>query len=102
MEKLLKIYRGEYGLTSTFWFWYLGISFLLAIVYSAIGTFVDLTRTVGSVGLLIILAWVVFASLAVINSASYDGSRGLWGWLATIWVTVSTLRALYSTYILLS
>lgn len=85
--------RGEMSLAKTFWGGYVGISLMIAVVGGTIGTFFDL---VGLPVMIVALAWALFASWAVVVAAGKNGGRSTWGWIASIYVFISSAWAVFS------
>jgi|TARA_R110000796_G_scaffold67276_2_gene154290 hypothetical protein len=81
-----KFARGEMSLAKTFWGGYVGVSLMIAVVGGTIGTFFDLA---GLPVMIVALAWALFASWAVVVAAGKNG-RGAWGWIASIYVVLSS------------
>ena len=93
LNLLKKWFKGEYGLAKTYWlFGVLGF----IIVFGTAFIVVDVAKQLYliknaklyhqifiSVSILKML-YATLASVAVINSATYKRTRGLWGWIATI------------------
>ena len=92
MSNVSKLFRGEMGLTSTFWLWYVGGSIVLAVILATVIAFVTDAGMIETGGMLAFMVWAIFISLAVINAASYNRTRGLWGWVATVFVSLTFLR----------
>jgi hypothetical protein len=96
MEKLTKFARGEMGLAKTFWLGYIGVSVAMALFFAALMTFI--IPGAGGFLMLVVLAWAVFASWAVVNAAGYTGSRSTLGWVATIYVVLVSGWAIISVF----
>lgn len=97
----MDLFKGKAGLAKTYWLWYvLGGAVLTAGYYAS--TFAAIKNfnnpfifNVLSYGYPIFqAAWIVFFSIAVINSASYNRKRGGWGWVASILAVIGILKAL--------
>jgi|GEM_PF-2985937 len=100
MNSLSKLFRGEMGLTSTFWLWYVSGSIILAILLTTMITFITNVGSIETSVTLAFMSWAIFISIAVINAASYNRTRGLWGWVATVFVSLTFLRVGFLLYMM--
>lgn len=90
---LRKFAHGEMGLAKTFWGGYVGISVVLAIIGGTIATFLD---SAGLPVMIIALTGALFASWAVVAAAGRNGSRTIWGWIASAYVVIASAWAVFS------
>ncbi len=103
MQFLRDLLAGKQGLAVTYWLWgVVGSVIVTALVYVAIIFSVQLVNQPVAHNALIYgisgfaIAWSVFVCVAVINASTYERTRGIWGWLATILAVLGILGALRS------
>lgn len=113
IDFISKVFRGEFGLTKTFWF--LGLSFTLcvSIPFNLITKYFLVPKSyqypiftsfADGLGLIQLLLFFL-VGIAIIRSTGFERKRGLWGWVTILfilgWFSVAIINYLSSKILLL-
>jgi hypothetical protein len=98
MNYLIDVFKGKSGLATTYWGWGIGGGIILTagfygVSYIAVKNIEYYTPIAYGYNIFSII-WGVFICIAIINSASYERDRGLWGWIATFLAVLGLIRTL--------
>lgn len=100
MTIFIDLFKGKYGLARTYWLWGC-LGGVLVAIGSFIATYIA-TKNLNNEVLydviingytVFIVVWVIFISVAIINSSTYKRERGVWGWIACVLSAIAILRA---------
>ena len=100
MDFIKRYIGGEFGLTKTYWFGYVGAGILLyllnflvtKLVYSSMDLQSDLVMNVLDAFVILVNLLMLICGIAVIRSSTFNRKRGVWGWIATIIVCLAFIR----------